>query len=96
MKAIDVMTTRVIRVNPETSVREIAILLSRHHISGVPVVDKGELVGMVSEADLLHRHEIGTDRWQGAWWRRLFTLDSAMEDYIKTMREAIGETRQQS
>lgn len=86
MKAIDVMTHRVISVNPETPVRQIAMLLFEHRISGVPVVEKGRLVGMISEADLLHRHEIGTDRiGQGAaWWRRLFALDSAMEDYIRS------------
>jgi len=83
MKAIDVMTSRVISVNPETSVRDIATLLFEHRISGVPVVEKGRLVGMVSEADLLHRHEIGTDR-HGNWWRRLFTLDSSIDNYIKS------------
>jgi CBS domain-containing protein len=84
MKAIDVMTSRVISVNPETPVRDIAILLFENHISGVPVLDKGRLVGMVSEADLLHRQEIGTDGGRGGWWRRLFTFDNAMEDYIKS------------
>lgn len=84
MKAIDIMTSRVISVNPETSVREIALLLFERHISGVPVLEKGRLVGMVSEADLLHRQEIGTDGRRGGWWRRVFTLDSSMEDYIKS------------
>jgi CBS domain-containing protein len=51
MKASDVMTFPVISVTPDTPVREIAALLFERHISGLPVVEDGRLVGMVSEAD---------------------------------------------
>lgn len=54
MLAKDIMTDRVLTVQPETSVREVAEMLVTHKISGVPVVDdKGVLVGIVSEGDLL-------------------------------------------
>ncbi len=54
--ARDVMTSPVITVTPDTSVKEIAQLLLTHHISGVPVVSpEGKLVGIVTEADLLHK-----------------------------------------
>ena len=63
MYATDVMTTNVISVTPGTSVRELAEILGRHGISGAPVVDAANtLVGIVSEGDLLHRAETGTDR----------------------------------
>jgi predicted transcriptional regulator len=41
---------------------------------------------MVSEADLLHRHEIGTDciAQSGSWWLRLFSADRSIEEYIKS------------
>ncbi len=86
MNAKDIMTSPVITVGPETSVREIAALLLERRISGVPVVEKGRLVGLVSEADLLHRHEIGTDRVAptGSWWLRLFSDDRSPEDYVKS------------
>lgn len=86
MKAIDVMTSPVISVTPDTPVREIAALLFERRISGLPVVENGRLVGMVSEADLLHRHEIGTEciGREGSWWLRLFTHDRSIEDYIKS------------
>ena len=86
MNAEDIMTSPVITVGPETSVREIAALLLKRRISGVPVVEKGRLVGLVSEADLLHRHEIGTDRVarSGSWWLRLFSADPSLGDYVQS------------
>src|SRR5665647_1615472 len=48
------MTTAVITVKPETTVRELADILAKNKISGVPVVDdKGRVLGMVSEADVI-------------------------------------------
>jgi CBS domain-containing protein len=63
MRAMDVMTTEVITVDPDTSVQALARLLSERGISGVPVVDSdNRLIGVVSEGDLLHRVETGTER----------------------------------
>jgi CBS domain-containing protein len=86
MKAKDIMTTPVIGVTPDTTVSEIAALLLERRISAVPVVENGRLVGIVSEADLLHRHEIGTDcvAQSGSWWLRLFSADRSIEEYIKS------------
>ena len=54
MKVRDVMTSQVVSVRPATHLKDLARLLSERRISGVPVVDEdGELVGMVSEADLV-------------------------------------------
>jgi IMP dehydrogenase len=40
-----------ISVSPNTSIREVLDLTRQHHISGVPVVDKGHLVGIVTNRD---------------------------------------------
>ena len=45
MKAKDIMTTPVVTITPDTSVREIAALLLERRISAVPVVEGGQLVG---------------------------------------------------
>lgn len=55
----DLIEAPVIHVGPRTTVREVALLLARKKISGVPVVDKGEVVGIVTEGDLIGRHELG-------------------------------------
>jgi len=53
-RAADVMTRNVISVEEETPVVEIARLLEEHRIKRVPVLRDGELVGIVSRANLLH------------------------------------------
>src|SRR5580692_8794309 len=88
MRAMDVMTTDAITVDPETTVQSLATLLAERGISGAPVVDaSGRLVGIVSEGDLLHRAEIGTARRhrvrRRSWWLDHFAGDQA-RDYIKS------------
>src|ERR1700676_765742 len=85
MRAVDVMTRKVITVGPGTTVREAARLFADNHISGAPVVDdEGRLLGMLTEGDLLHRTEIGTQARRRSWWLELFssTQDLAAT-YIK-------------
>lgn len=84
MRAQDIMTSKVLTVKPDTTVGEIAALMARERISGVPVVDQdGRMIGIVSETDLLHRTETGTER-KRKWWISLF-LDTDMRarDFIK-------------
>jgi CBS domain-containing protein len=72
MKAADVMATNVITVRLDTPVATIAEVLLANRISAVPVVnDKDVLVGIVSEGDLIHRVEAGTERHR-SWWLELF------------------------
>jgi len=42
---------------PDTSIREIAVLMSKHKAHLLPVVDKGELVGVVARLDLIRTME---------------------------------------
>src|SRR5687767_532248 len=86
MKASDIMTSPVITVGLRTPVSEIAVLLSKRGISAVPVVKSGRLVGLVSEADLMHRHEIGTDRTapKASGWKRWFSADRSAAEYTKS------------
>jgi CBS domain-containing protein len=85
MQARDVMTTNVITVEPETSVREIAQLLIDNKISGIPVVDKaGQIVGVVTESDLMRRPELETQRHRSWWLSMLLTHENRVAEYIKT------------
>ena len=57
-KVADVMTRDVITVTPETTLRELATILSEKHINGVPVVDdKGNVLGVVCESDLVNQNK---------------------------------------
>lgn len=51
------MTREVLSVGPETPVSEIVKLLASRAVSGLPVVDGGRLVGIVSEGDLIMREK---------------------------------------
>ena len=86
MIAKDLMSAPVVSIGPDTPVADIAALLTQHHISGVPVVEQGRVVGIVNEMDLLHRYEIGTERasTDPGWWARLFGPDRAPSDYVKS------------
>jgi CBS domain-containing protein len=48
-----VMTRNVITVGPQTPLRDVARLMTDHGISGVPVVEHGTVLGIVSEADIV-------------------------------------------
>ncbi|WP_408956434.1 CBS domain-containing protein [Natroniella sp. ANB-PHB2] len=54
-KVVEIMTEDVITVGPETGVKEVARILSENKISGVPVIDDKELVGIVSDSDLIRQ-----------------------------------------
>jgi len=55
--AADLMDRQPPTVSPQTSVGEVARLLVERHLSGVPVVaTTGELIGLVTQADLVTRH----------------------------------------
>ena len=77
MHAIDVMTSEVISVDENATVPAVARLLAERGISAVPVVDKdNQVIGMVSEGDLLHRAETGTER-RRAWITSLVITSTA-------------------
>src|SRR5579883_2692822 len=93
MRAQDVMTTEVVTVTPETSVQDLARLMSERGISGVPVMEGDRLVGIVSEGDLLHRAETGTERRTARRRWRWFdgSPAEAAREYVKAHGRKVGE-----
>lgn len=51
--AHDIMTRNVLTISPDMPIGDIAALLEKHRFKRVPVVDNGQLVGIVSRANLL-------------------------------------------
>jgi CBS domain-containing protein len=94
MRAMDVMTTKVITVEPDTSVQDLASLLSERGISGVPVVEGDRVIGIVSEGDLLHRAETGTERRTQPRRSRWFDdrpREQSARDYIKSHGRTVSD-----
>lgn len=85
MQARDIMAKPVLTAKPATTVADIASLMAEKRISGLPIVDEdGNLVGVVSETDLLHRSETGTERRRKWWMRILLDSETLARDYVKT------------
>ena len=70
MMVKDIMHSDLVTAAPETTVRELAIMLSDQGISGVPVVSpSGEILGVVSSTDVVRTAaqsaelDVGGSRW---------------------------------
>jgi CBS domain-containing protein len=97
MKAQDIMTREVVTIKPNASVHEVATLLAKHRISGIPVTTTGKrLLGIVSEGDLVERAEVGAEP-KGKWWLEGFSNAQAMASrYVKAHGATVADvmTRQ--
>jgi CBS domain-containing protein len=55
LRVADLMTIDPVLIPVDASIEEAEELMRRHHVSGLPVVDlAGQLVGVVSQTDLLY------------------------------------------
>jgi CBS domain-containing protein len=85
MQAKDIMTPCAIAVSPDTPIYAIARALAEYRISGVPVVDGGKVVGIVSEGDLMRRPELGTDKSRRSWWLEMLMDETELaKEFVKT------------
>ena len=53
MRVDEVMTSKLVTVEPDDSLRHAAELMAEHRVSGLPVVAAGRLVGVLTESDFL-------------------------------------------
>lgn len=58
MNVKDVMNSDVVSCKPDDEISSAAQLLKENNISGLPVVDEGNVVGIVTEADILKLLEV--------------------------------------
>jgi CBS domain-containing protein len=84
----DVMTPDPVTVSADAPVREAAGLLRKHRVGGLPVMDGGNLVGIITEGDILRLME--TPGLSGDLW-----LPSPLEVIEVPIREAINWKRTQ-
>jgi len=53
LKVKDVMNNRLVTVSPKATIIELKEILRANRISGTPVIEKGELIGIISIEDLI-------------------------------------------
>ena len=95
MNARDLMSSDVVKVAPDTPLRDVAKTLLAHQISAVPVVDEtGTLVGMVSEGDLVGRKK--TDReTRSEWWlMRLAEGEPLNTEFLEHLESPLAVARE--
>lgn len=90
MMVKDVMTKRVVSVSPTASLKEAAALLVAHGISGMPVVEEGRVVGVLSERDFLVKEQ-GTPvkPRRFAWLTSPDTVRDEAKLHARTVRGAM-------
>jgi CBS domain-containing protein len=92
MRAHQIMTKNVLTVSPVTSVDTAVKLMLEHHISGLPVLNiSGELVGIVSERDFLHRAEIGTQRKRPRWLQFFMSPGATADDFVHERGRSVSD-----
>lgn len=92
MKVSDVMTDRVISVRPSDRIADAVRLMLDNRISGLPVISEaGQLVGIVSEGDLLRRIETGTTRHRARWLEILLSPGRLATEYVHTHGRRVDE-----
>src|SRR3954467_12349108 len=82
----DIMSKVVISIRPEVTLMDAVKVLTKHHISGAPVVTRqGDVVGFISEPnlmDVLFDREVRTARVADLMSREVHVVDS--QDPIST------------
>lgn len=70
MRVQDVMTADVRVVSPQASLKEVAALMASQEISGVPVVEDGRPVGVVTQSDIVRMQQQAESELVGRRWLR--------------------------
>jgi len=91
MKTSEIMTSPVITVTPATPIAGAARLMLQHRISGLPVIDGKEVVGMITEGDLLRRAETGSAPHRPMWLELLLGPGRLADEYPHAHARRVGE-----
>lgn len=92
MRALDIMTQEVVSIAPQATVEEAAALMIKERISGLPVINsERELVGIITEGDLLRRAEAGTQPGKPHWLEVLFSRNHLANEYIRSHSRRISD-----
>ena len=92
MHATKVMTRRVVTIPADATVYAAADILLGARVSAAPVVDPdGKMIGIVSEADLMNRPEVGTVPAK-SWLQRLLAPESVLaRDFLRSHSHRVAD-----
>lgn len=55
IRAADIMSTKPVTVSPNMNLVEASRLMNKYRIGGLPVLDKGKLIGIITERDIMKK-----------------------------------------
>ena len=92
LTARQLMTQPAITVRDSDTIQFAIELMLGNGVSGLPVVGaRGELVGMLTEGDLLRRAEIGTEKVRPHWLEFLIGPGKLADEYTHTHSQVVGD-----
>lgn len=96
MYVADVMTKDVATLTPDHSVKHAAQMMLEYRVGGIPVLDDGKLVGMLTEGDMLRRVELGLPEAAILAWSKVSSPDGTARDYVRTHGWRVGDVMSRS
>ncbi len=102
LKVRDLMTTEVLTLRPDDTIKKAAIRLALDNVSGAPIVDeKNPLLGFVSENDILNtimKYQIKLDKNNSGDRLLDYSMDSLLDndDDLKKASEEISNIEMSS
>src|SRR5271169_6159902 len=92
MNASDILVREVITTDPQASVSQVAKQLADNDISALPVVDDaGRVVGIISEADLMRREELGSEKIRPWWLEAMVPAARLAEELARSHGKRVEE-----
>jgi CBS domain-containing protein len=95
MNARDLMSHDIVKVAPDTPLRDVAKVLLDHQMTAVPVVDStGSVVGMVSEGDLIGRKKTERETSNERWLMRLAEGEQLNGEFLAHIQGPLAVARE--
>src|SRR5262249_9223823 len=92
MRATDVMSSPVFAAGPQITVQHVARMMINHRVSGIPIVEGDrQLIGIITEGDLLRRVETGTERQRSRWSEWFWPNSRLAADYVKSHSRRVAD-----
>jgi len=91
MKVRDLMTTDPLTVSPDTLLKEAARIMVRNKVSGLPVVEDGDVVGVVTEGDFLRQEANREQPYRFSLLDALFGEGPVDPPAVETVQEVMTD-----
>ena len=92
MIVADIMTHPALAIDPQAPLLQAIRLMTVHRVSGLPVVGpEGQVVGILTEGDLLRRVETGTAGEQPGWLASFLLPGRSAQKYVATHGRRVGD-----